>query len=92
MSKVEFISYDGKYPTLCYGTLVIKIDGKKYSLKNCLTSGGSVTSDEDWNFTVNEGPWSIRESKLPDDLKRYYLEIEKAVNENVLEGCCGGCI
>lgn len=32
MDNVEFISYDGKYPTLCSGMLVIKVLGKLYAL------------------------------------------------------------
>ena len=28
---IEFVSYDGEYPCLCMGTLVIKIDGKQYA-------------------------------------------------------------
>jgi hypothetical protein len=30
-NKIEFISYDGKYPNLCRGKLVVKIDDKKIS-------------------------------------------------------------
>lgn len=29
--KIEFVSYDGKYPNLCRGKLVVKIDGKELS-------------------------------------------------------------
>jgi len=29
--NVEFISYDGKYPCLCMGTLLVKIDGQQYA-------------------------------------------------------------
>lgn len=29
--KIEFVSYDGKYPQLCNGKLVVKIDGKEIS-------------------------------------------------------------
>lgn len=28
---IEFISYDGEYPNLCFGTLVVKIDGVETS-------------------------------------------------------------
>jgi hypothetical protein len=92
MGKVEFISYNGKYPTLCYGVLVIKVDDKEYSLSGCLHSGGSVTSDSDWNFDVSTGPWEINESSLPVELQKHYEEIKKVVNANVEYGCCGGCI
>ena len=39
---VEFVSYSGKYPCLCMGTLVLKIDGETRELRNCMVSGGSV--------------------------------------------------
>lgn len=28
---VKFISYSGKYPSLCCGELILEIDGKEYS-------------------------------------------------------------
>ena len=27
-NRVEFVSYSGRYPNLCSGTLVLRIDGK----------------------------------------------------------------
>lgn len=30
---IEFVSYNGKYPNLCRGTLIIKVNGKKLFLK-----------------------------------------------------------
>lgn len=31
MAKIEFVSYDGTYPTLCSGKLIVKINGKEVS-------------------------------------------------------------
>lgn len=31
MEHVKFVSYDGKWPNLCTGTLVLNIDGTDYS-------------------------------------------------------------
>jgi hypothetical protein len=86
---VKFISYDGKWPSLCMGTLVIEVDGKKIELKDCLGSGGSIWFHDDYGGTVEHGEWSV---DLPKGLERYREEIEDCVNENVPWGCCGGCI
>ena len=88
---VEFVSYNGKYPNLCSGTLVIRVNRKEYAISH-LCSGGSVSFDEDWNPTVEEGRWTIDEYYLPEEIKQYKEEIEDVVNDNVEYGCCGGCI
>lgn len=89
-SVVEFVSYDGAYPNLCSGTLILKINGVERTFpKYCMQSGGSVSFDKDWNETVTSGLWSV---DVPEDL--YYLkeEIERCVNKYVPHGCCGGCV
>lgn len=84
---IEFVSYDGEYPNLCSGTLVLKIDGHEVTFpKYCMNSGGSISGDY-WN--VYEGEWTV---KVPEEYKVYEKEINKVVNENVEHGCCGGCI
>lgn len=87
---VEFVSYDGAYPNLCSGTLVLKINGEERELSHCLSSGGSVSFNEDWNECVTSGAWSVYD--LPEDLQPYRSEIEECVNENIPYGCCGGCV
>lgn len=90
---VEFISYDGKWPNLCRGTLKIKVNGIFYSLKYAMCSGGSVWFDKDWCDHVESGPWTIDiDEKEYPELIPYVEEITKVVNENVPQGCCGGCI
>lgn len=42
---IKFISYDGAWPNLCRGTLVVEKDGKQYSMYGVLISGGSVSFD-----------------------------------------------
>lgn len=86
---VEFVSYDGKYPNLCSGTLTLRIDGKEVSIHRCLCSGGSVWFDEDWNEHVECGAWGL---DLPEEYQQYEEQIADVVNENVPWGCCGGCI
>lgn len=57
---VEFVSYDGAYPNLCTGQLVLKINGqvREFS-RHCLQSGGTVWFDNDWNTHIENGRWSI---------------------------------
>ncbi len=43
---VEFVSYNGGFPNLCRGTLVVKVNGEEVSLKNYLCSGGQCGFDE----------------------------------------------
>lgn len=83
---VEFVSYDGHYPCLCSGTLVLRIDGKIVELKGCLVSGGGLSED----YEAYQDEWSI--DFLPEELKPLKDIITDLVNENVEFGCCGGCI
>lgn len=88
---VEFISYDGEYPCLCDGTLLIKVNQKVYRLANVLRSGGRICRDEDWNMWAEQGNWSVELAKYPE-LDPYKEEITRVVNANIKQGCCGGCI
>lgn len=85
------IKYDGKYPCLCMGHLFVIVDGIEYDFgKHCLSSGGSVSFDEEWNAEVTEGEWSVTFQKdFPSELCE---EVEKAINETIPWGCCGGCL
>ena len=89
---IEFISYDGKWPCLCFGTLKIKVDGKEYSLKNVMISGGSTYFTNGWSEAhIEEGPWTVELDEYPE-LMKYEKEITDLVNSEVPWGCCGGCI
>lgn len=85
------IKYDGKYPCLCMGHLLVIVDGKEYDFgKYCLTSGGSVSFDENWNAEVTEGEWSV---EFPEDFPKELEEkVLECINEEIPHGCCGGCI
>lgn len=87
---VEFVSYDGAYPNLCTGQLVLKINGqvREFS-RHCLQSGGTVWFDNDWNAHIENGRRSI---DPPEDLEPLRKEIEECINENIPHGCCGGCV
>ena len=88
---VEFVSYDGKWPCLCSGTLTIKVDGKVYKFSHAMISGGCVMRDAEWNMWSETGPWEIDLEEHPE-LEHYKEEITQVVNDNVEYGCCGGCI
>ena len=90
--KVEFVSYNGKYPNLCRGTLILKLDEKEYEFpKYCLDSGGSVWFSDDRDAHVEMGKWAIVEfpEGWPEEAKKLAI---KCVNKNIECGCCGGCI
>lgn len=103
-SHVEFVSYTGSYPNLCNGILTLKIDGKEYKFGHSIykepqgdynkfwSSGGCVTSDENWNFDVRKGEWIIDVNRIPEEFQKYAAEIDEVFNDNVEYGCCGGCI
>lgn len=97
---VKFISYSGRYPNLCSGTLVLEIDGIQYkfcsydydnktSFPRFWSSGGGISSDYSHSFT---GEWEIDYTDIPEQFKKYAFEMDKVFNENVEHGCCGGCI
>lgn len=85
-SRVKFISYTGKYPNLCRGTLTLEIDGKQYKF------GGNSDFEEFWRPS-GEYPseWEINVNKIPSQFKELAFEIDTVFNENVEWGCCGGC-
>lgn len=90
---IEFVSYDGKYPNLCSGTLVLKVDGKTYELENILMSGGAAYFTDGYSTAhVEQGDWIIPACELPADLQKYEKEITDLVNSYVEHGCCGGCL
>ena len=98
---IEFVSYSGEYPCLCYGTLILKVNGKKMKFGDkskypkFWSSGGDVSFDSEWNERVIKREWDwycYEEDKLPTDIvdnKEYVMEL---FNNNVPWGCCGGCI
>ena len=99
--NIEFVSYNGEYPCLCYGTLILKVNGKnmkfgdKSKYPQFWSSGGNVSSDSEWNESIIKREWDwhcYEEDKLPTDIvdnKEYVMEL---FNNNVPLGCCGGCI
>ena len=91
--RVKFISYDGKYPNLCAGVLVLEVDGIKYEFeKHCMSSGGSCGFTNHYQDSYcHTGEWSIKRwpDNFPEALAREAVDV---VNDNVRLGCCGGCL
>lgn len=98
-SPVEFVSYDGAYPNLCSGLLILKVNGKEYQFHPYKRSQSAVIHREFWrsgggldsNYRRYTGEWIIDIDNLPDELKEYAYDIDIIFNENVEHGCCGGC-
>ena len=87
---IEFISYSGGFPNLCRGELKLRINGEERIFPpGSLKSGGETGPDEDWDGWIASGRWQI---DLPEDLEQMRDEIEEVINNNIPEGCCGGCI
>lgn len=105
-SCVEFISYTGKYPSLCRGILTLKIDGE-------VVKFGHKLKDYDWennkyndsnyndfwssgggirNWCPYQDEWVINVEDIPEKYRKYAAEIDYVFNENVPHGCCGGCV
>lgn len=92
MMKTIKIKYDGSYPNLCSGNLIVYIGEQEYKFpEHCLESGGSVTFDENWSEEITEGAWTITEypQNFPEEYKEKLLEI---INDEIEWGCCGGCV
>ena len=86
------IEYDGKYPCLCMGYLIVWIDDVKWDFGSySLSSGGNIHRDTDWNMWTSEGEWFVDEwpQGFPEELKELVL---LKINEEIPHGCCGGCI
>lgn len=88
------IKYDGKWPNLCRGHLIVCIDGVEWDFgRYSLKSGGEIQRDEEWNMWATEGPWEIwdwPEGFPDDDLLKEVVIME--INSEISHGCCEGCI
>lgn len=106
MAKIEFVEYTGKYPNLCRGDFLVKIDGVLTLFGDYLDeesnpkryppfweSGGCVGFSIDWDEEVQEGPWHLATyDPFPEEIERLFPELIRIFNEHVPWGCCGGCV
>lgn len=86
------VNYDGKGPNYCSGNLSIEIDGKLWKFPEyCLYSHGKCYVSRDDAEVITKGNWEITywPDNFPEDLKP---AAEEAVNAQIRQGCCGGCI
>lgn len=104
--KIQFVHYDGAYPNLCNGVLILRIDEEIYSFggygyaddpdkqfPSFWETGGSCEIDyETQTEYVTVGDWLVDEDALPEFLKPYAQQLIEIFKENVIQGCCGGCI
>ena len=93
---IEFKSFTGKYPNLCTGDLTLLIDGKEVTFGSAgcdyryfWVTGGSVDCKSD---SVSKGPWALSDKYLPTHLKPFGQQLIDVFNNNVKQGCCGGCL
>lgn len=91
VSGILQVSYDGTWPILCAGTLVMRVNGTEVVFPpHSLISGGAAYFRNNWSEEVVErGKWKVN---VPDRYKDLQAEIEREVNKNVPWGCCGGCL
>lgn len=98
MHSIKFISYTGKYPSLCNGELILEIDGKNYSSVHCIVSGGRCEFNEEysiigpWSFDVEYFKMTCKDKPLPELEAEDIKKIEELINEHIPLGCCGGCL
>ena len=93
-NNVKFISYDGKFPNMCSGTLILSIDGKK------VTFGKNGENPHFWYSGVifenpndyRKGTWQVNESFIPNEYLCYKKELKEIVRKYLPQGCCGGCL
>ena len=94
MKKTLKIKYDGGYPNLCSGHLLVYIGKKEYDFGYyALESGGNVWFDKDWYEHVEEGNWILNEAQIPKNFpKDRVQELIELINKEIPHGCCGGCV
>lgn len=101
MRNIEFVSYNGRGPVYCFGTLVLSIDGVEHSFGYAIYLTSLPNFDEDW-MLLDDDPdttWKVRSYRehqigTNEDIEFTDEEIEyieQLVNDNVPAYHCGGC-
>ena len=81
----EYCEYDEKKDKMIY---------KENCYPTFWASGGRIVSDGDWGLSAEYGEWytSITTEKYPQEILDMMDDLIKIFNDNVPQGCCGGCI
>lgn len=101
---IKFVSYNGAYPCLCHGDLVVEVTGtivgegwtaqvthERVTVPVILQSAGSWWFDEETGeVRIKRCPWAGIQ-RLPSWLQPYEENILTDLNKKVEHGCCGGC-
>lgn len=92
--QLEFVGYDGGYPNLCSGNLILRLGRVIFKFeRHALKSGGNVSFDDDWSEIITDGTWYLDEDRLPEDFPPHLKwEAEFLANQHITHGCCGGCV
>lgn len=85
------IQYDGEYPSLCMGHLIVWINGKKWDFGNYVLESGGHLTYEDGGVVKEE--WSIPDNCWPEGFpEKYKKQVLSKINQEIPHGCCGGCL
>lgn len=100
MNHITFVSYTGKWPSLCAGILTLVINGETVTFGPS-TSVEKPMYDRFWRsggYTnwateeVVERGWCVCADELPEQYRAYADEIQEVMDSNIPHGCCGGCL
>lgn len=94
--RVKFVSYSGKWPNLCSGTLVLEIDGEIWTFGDALSDASHERfwiPGGDCGDVSLQGEWATDIAALPEELRELNLalEIDRVINASIERGHCRGC-
>ena len=88
MRDIE-VTYDGRYPSACNGTLRVVVDGELvFENAYCRTSIGDVWFSADGEEHIDDG------ELVWDNADEFPQDVQEAVKRVLAEVgvCCGGCV
>lgn len=93
--KMFMYEYDGKWPNLCSGQLIVYMGDKKFEFeRGALKSSGHVKKTRDGCYKAVQGEWYINNSDWPPDFPvafREFLLYKINTDGQIPLPCCGGC-